>query len=65
MKINFDKAIQSFDGKPGEITVPDIFQIRPKVESLAEEIEKLNKLYQDSIITKDEFEAAKKKLLNQ
>ena len=32
--------------------------------SLSEQIQKLNKLYQDGIITKEEFKKAKKKILN-
>ena len=32
--------------------------------SISEQIQKLNKLYKDGIITKEEFKKAKKKLLN-
>lgn len=36
-----------------------------KQSSVADELTKLKKLYDDGILTKDEFEAQKKKLLNQ
>ena len=32
--------------------------------SISEQIQKLNKLYEEGIITKEEFKKAKKKLLN-
>jgi hypothetical protein len=58
--MNFDKAIES-----GELSVPDQYKNQNGKLSVADEIAKLNKLYQDSIITKEEFEAGKKKLLSQ
>ena len=64
LKINFDKAIQPFADLPGEIVVPDEFKVKTATGTVEEEMAKLNKLYQDSIITKEEFEAQKKKLLN-
>jgi Short C-terminal domain len=62
--VAFDRAIESFPGLPSELIVPDEFRNNYK-ESVADEIRKLFKLYQDSILTKDEFEAQKKKLLDQ
>jgi hypothetical protein len=62
--IAFDRAIESFPGLPSELIVPDEFKNKEK-GSVADEIRKLYKLYQDSILTKDEFEVQKKKLLNQ
>jgi len=59
----FEKAIESFPGMPAELLVPDEFN-KQKL-SPADEINKLYKLYQDSIITKEEFELQKKKILNQ
>ena len=51
----------------GEIVVPD--QYKPKQAngstSVADEIAKLKKLYDDSVITKEQFEAQKKKLLGE
>jgi len=59
----FDRAIESFPGLPSELVVPDEFKAKKK--SVADEISKLYKLYQDSILTKQEFETQKKKLLDQ
>ena len=62
MHVAFDKAIESFDGD-SEIIVPIEFRnIRKENASL--EIERLYKLYKDSIITKEEFEIQKKKVLD-
>jgi hypothetical protein len=63
MKIYFDKAIEPSASLGPEIIVPDEFRVKISVGSIADEIAKLNKLYQDSIITKEEFEMAKRKLL--
>ncbi len=51
----------------GEIVVPDKYKIRSNAAqpaSIADELAKLKKLYDDSVITKQEFEAQKKKLLD-
>ena len=62
--MNFDKAIQNFPALPSELIIPDEFKSKPKdKDSISEEIQKLYKLYQDSILTKEEFESQKKKLL--
>ncbi|MEP7165029.1 MAG: SHOCT domain-containing protein [Ferruginibacter sp.] len=58
----FDKAIGDSPDQPGELIAPAQFRIK-KNDSVADEINKLNKLYQDSIISKEEFESQKKKLL--
>ena len=65
-EVDIDNAIAS-----GELSVPDEF--KPKKDlatvvvkqetSLADELAKLKKLYSDSVLTKEEYEAAKKKLL--
>ncbi len=60
----FDRAIEGFSGLPGELIVPDEFKSNNK-GSVSEEISKLYKLYQDNVITKEEFESRKKKLLEQ
>lgn len=67
-EIDVENAITS-----GELVVPDEFKPKPKTAttvvevkqplSLADELAKLKKLYDDSVLTKDEYEAAKKKLL--
>jgi hypothetical protein len=60
LHIAFDNAIKGLGGLPGELIVPDEF--KPK-ENVSEEISRLHKLYQDGIITKEEFERQKQKLL--
>jgi hypothetical protein len=67
-EIDVDNAISS-----GEIVVPDEFKPKPKVAttvvevkqqvSVADELIKLKKLYDDGVLTKEEYEAQKKKLL--
>jgi len=67
-QIDVDAAITS-----GELSVPDEFKpkkaepvvIVQQSTSVADELTKLKKLFDDGVITKDEFEAQKKKLLNQ
>ncbi len=66
--IDIDNAISS-----GELDVPE--EYRPKAKplvvevkgstSVADEIAKLKKLYDDGVLTKEEYEAQKKKLLEQ
>lgn len=53
--------------KSGEVIVPEQFRKKEPVSqpaSVADELTKLKKLYDDGILTKEEFEAQKKKLLN-
>lgn len=67
-EIDVENAIAS-----GELQVPDEFRPKPKqsgtvVEvrqqfSVADELAKLKKLYEDSVLTKEEYETQKKKLL--
>ncbi|PWT73727.1 MAG: hypothetical protein C5B59_12670 [Bacteroidetes bacterium] len=64
-QVDVDNAITS-----GELVVPE--QYRPKSAttvvsnlSVADELTKLKKLLQDSVITQAEYDAQKKKLLNQ
>jgi Short C-terminal domain len=59
----FDRAIEYSGKSPGELLVPDEFKFKLK-GSVAEEINKFYELYQEGIITKEEFEAQKKKLLD-
>lgn len=67
-EVDIDNAILS-----GEIDVPEEFKPKAKVlqvevkgasSSLADELIKLKKLLDDGILTKEEFEAQKKKLLD-
>jgi len=62
--INFDKAIGNFDGSPGELIVPEEFRNKKKIEP-ASEIERLFKLYKEGALTKEEYEALKKKVIEQ
>jgi hypothetical protein len=64
-EVDIDNAIAY-----GEVVVPDEYKPKPKGtvivqqnQSLADELLKLKKLYADSVLTKDEYELAKKKLL--
>ena len=62
----FEKAIEGFQGLKPELIVPEEFKLKSKSTNIiADELAKLNKLYQDGVITKEEFEIQKKKLLNQ
>lgn len=64
LRVDVEAAIQS-----GELVLPEQYRKSesPKESTLsvADELTKLKKLYDDGILTKDEFEAQKKKLLNQ
>jgi hypothetical protein len=62
LHIAFDRAIENSLNLPSELIVPDEYRNR-STASVADEINKLNKLYNDRIITKEEFEAQKKKLM--
>jgi hypothetical protein len=59
----FDKAIESFPGLDSELIVPEEFKRRSSFSS-ADEIMKLYKLYQDSIISKEDFEKLKAKIID-
>lgn len=62
LHVAFDNAIQSnLYHTPGELIVPQEFISKDSL--IGTELEKLSKLYQDGTITKEEFELAKKKLL--
>ena len=66
--INYECDIESAIAS-GEIVVPDKYKPKTATSStqpvsVADELTKLKKLYDDSVITKDEFEAQKKKLLD-
>ena len=60
----FDRAIENFPGLPSELIVPEEFK-KKVIPSIADEISKLYKLYQDSVLTKEEFEKLKKKVIDQ
>jgi len=58
----FEQAIHGMGAIPAELIVPEEFRNKEK-KSASDELSKLYKLYQDSIITKEEFEIQKIKLL--
>ena len=59
----FDKAIESIPGTPlAELIVSEELKTNT-TGTVADEIAKLYKLYQDGVLNKEEFEAQKKKLL--
>ena len=60
--INFDRAIDNFEGLSSELIVPEEFKNKKKDDSISE-MERLFKLYKDGALTKEEFEALKKKLI--
>jgi Short C-terminal domain len=59
----FDRAIENSLNLPSELLVPDEFRNKKRL-SVADEIIKLNKLYEDGMLSKEEFETQKKKLLD-
>lgn len=60
----FDHAIENIPGIPGELVVPDEFRGKLKRDADTE-IDRLEALYKNAIITKEEYETAAKKLLKQ
>ena len=62
LALNFDKAIDGFPGMQPELIVPD--ECRCK-SGIAEKLKALDDLLKDGTITKEQYEAAKKKMLNQ
>ena len=64
MHMAFDHAIENIPGVPSELVVPAEFRNRLKADPQAE-VHRLEDLYRNQILTKEEFEAIKKKLLGQ
>jgi len=60
----FDHAIENIPGVPSELVVPDEFKNRLKADPL-EEVKRLEDLYRNGTITREELEMYKKKLLGQ
>lgn len=60
----FDHAIENIPGVPSELVVPAEFTNRLKTNPQAE-VERLEDLYRNGTLTKEEFELIKKKLLGQ
>ncbi len=59
----FDRAIENNPKLPSELKVPDAYRNRPG-GNIADEINKLYKLYADGELTKEEYEEQKKKILD-
>lgn len=62
--IAFDKAIENSPESPAELIVPAEFNTAPK-KTIEGEIEKLYRLYKSGAINKTEYEARKKKLIEE
>jgi hypothetical protein len=70
--VNYEMDVENAIAS-GELSVPDEFKPKPKTAttivevkqqiSVADELAKLKKLYDDGVLTKEEYEAQKKKLL--
>jgi len=60
----FDHAIENIPGVPSELVVPDEFRNRLRKDTQAE-MKRLEEFYLNNKITKEEFEAIRKKLLEQ
>jgi hypothetical protein len=60
----FDHAIENIPGVPSELVVPDEFRNRLKTNPQSE-VERLDNLYRNGTITKEEFEAIRKRLMAQ
>ena len=52
------------DNRPQELEENDTIDISPNKDQLSNEITKLNDLLQSGVLTKEEFEKAKKKILD-
>jgi hypothetical protein len=63
LNIFFDRAIESFPGLPSELIVPEEFKNKSS-GSASDEISKLYDLYQKGILTKEEYDVLKKKIID-
>ncbi len=61
--INFDKAINNFDGSPGELIVSEEFRNK-RTTTVAAEIERIYALYKDGELSREEYEELKMNLLD-
>lgn len=62
--LNFERAINNFAGLPAEIIVPEEFRNKvPEGGGIIDEIERLFRLYKEGALTKTEYEALKKKVI--
>ena len=52
------------DNRPDDLDKDEASEVVKSENDLSSEIKKLNELYQNGVLTKDEFDKAKNKLLN-
>jgi len=52
------------DNRPDDLDKNEALEVVKSENDLSSEIKKLNELYQNGVLTKDEFDKAKNKLLN-
>jgi hypothetical protein len=52
------------DNRPDDLDKNETSEVVKSENDLSSEIKKLNELYQNGVLTKDEFDKAKNKLLN-
>ena len=52
------------DNRPDDLDKNETSEVVKSENDLSSEIKKLNELYQSGVLTKDEFDKAKNKLLN-
>jgi hypothetical protein len=52
------------DNRPDDLNKNETSEVVKSENDLSSEIKKLNELYQNGVLTKDEFDKAKNKLLN-
>ena len=64
LHISFDYAIEDIPGLPSEIVVPDEYRNRLKRDPQLE-VKKVQLFYEDRVISKEEMERVKKKMLGQ
>jgi len=64
LHISFDYAIEDIPGLPSEIVVPDEYRNRLKRDPQLE-VKKVQMFYEDRVISKEEMERVKKKMLGQ
>ena len=64
MHMAFDHAIEDNPDLPSELIVPMAFRGKRVTGNPVQQLERLSKLYQDSMITKEEFELQKQRIIN-
>ena len=66
LNIAFDKAIESFPGLPSELIVPDEFKNKTTpARSKEDRLRELKDLFEKQLITKDDYDKARQKILEE